>query len=121
MGTKVITRGCWKTVEPEEGFVVFDYTDTFSASEYETIKLGLLPEAMEDKWFIYFEPPTLYFHRSWTGDLIYRVTLDCEHEDISVARAELSRKYSNNPVHETMMPWVMRGVLLGQDVNFPDD
>jgi hypothetical protein len=28
---------------------------------------GLIPRAMEDKWYIYFENDCLYFHRSWTG------------------------------------------------------
>ncbi len=119
MESEVVSRGSWKTVEPEEGFVDFDYSDTFSVSEYEIMKLGLLPEAMEDKWFIYFEHPILFFHRSWTGDLIYRITLESTNEHITVARAELSRKYSDNPVHEKMMPWVMRGILLRQDIEFP--
>jgi hypothetical protein len=28
---------------------------------------------MEDKWFIFFEAPCLYLHRSWTGVCIYVV------------------------------------------------
>ncbi|XP_021953037.1 uncharacterized protein LOC110849878 [Folsomia candida] len=37
---------------------------------------GFIPEAMEDKWFIYFDPDddAFYFHRSWTGFLVYKVT-----------------------------------------------
>jgi len=33
--------------------------------------MGLVPEEIEDKWFIYWEDDTLFFHRSWTGNCIY--------------------------------------------------
>lgn len=37
---------------------------------------GLIPNEMEDKWFIYYESPWLYFHRSWTGYCIYKVKIE---------------------------------------------
>jgi hypothetical protein len=46
---------------------------TFSNTERDRIKTGLLPKEMEDKWFIYFEDDTLFCHRSWTGNCIYQV------------------------------------------------
>lgn len=30
---------------------------------------------MEDKWFIYYEEPHLFLHRSWTGQPVYKLTL----------------------------------------------
>ena len=47
----------------------------FNKEQYENLKLGLIPEQMEDKWFIYFENNFLYFHRSWTGICIYKMHL----------------------------------------------
>lgn len=41
--------------------------------EVEQMKLGVIPEQMEDKWFIFWEKDTLHFHRSWTGFCTYRV------------------------------------------------
>ena len=120
MGPNVATRDSWKTIEPDEGLVEFDYSDEFSTSDYEIIKKGLVPEAMEDKWFIYYEHPLLFFHRSWTGDLVYRVTLESDEDTVRVSRAELSLKYSDNPVHVKMMQWVFRGVLLQQNIEFPE-
>jgi hypothetical protein len=49
----------------------FDYQ--FSREEMAYIRRGVIPEQMEDKWFIYFEDDVLYFHRSWTGVAIYEV------------------------------------------------
>jgi len=44
---------------------------TFSPQEMEHIRRGLVPEQMEDKWFIYWQDDTLFFHRSWTGSCIH--------------------------------------------------
>jgi 8-oxo-dGTP diphosphatase len=48
----------------------------YSATEFEQLKRGQVPEQMEDKWFIYFDEPLLYLHRSWTGFCIYRVAFE---------------------------------------------
>jgi hypothetical protein len=47
----------------------------FTNEQYDQIKKGLIPEQMEDKWFIFFEKGWLYFHRSWTGCGIYKARL----------------------------------------------
>ena len=39
------------------------------------LKKGIVPEQMEDKWFVYYDAPYLFLHRSWTGKPIYRVAL----------------------------------------------
>ena len=39
----------------------------YSREDVERIKLGLIPEVMEDKWFIYWEGDSLYFHRKSRG------------------------------------------------------
>ena len=44
---------------------------TYSQSEMDSIRNGVIPGQMEDKWFIYFADDALHFHRSWTGVCIY--------------------------------------------------
>jgi ADP-ribosyl-[dinitrogen reductase] hydrolase len=48
----------------------------YSPEQFEEIRMGLYPLEMEDKWFVYFEEPWLYFHRSWTGMLLYQVRFE---------------------------------------------
>jgi hypothetical protein len=48
----------------------------FTSEEYAKLQLGVIPEQMEDKWFIYFSNNKLYFHRSWTGFCIYLVDIE---------------------------------------------
>lgn len=48
----------------------------YTAQEFKSIIEGLVPQQMEDKWFIYYEEPWLYLHRSWTGFCIYIVRFE---------------------------------------------
>ena len=68
------TKDSWKTVDMSEACQQLDIENIFfTAEEYAQIQVGFIPGAMEDKWFIYFQEDTLYLHRSWTGQCIYRV------------------------------------------------
>ena len=64
----------WKR-EPFEDGVPVHYVRTFTPKEYARLREGLIPRAMEDKWFVYYDQPYLYFHRSWTGRPCFRLLL----------------------------------------------
>ena len=66
-------RGDWKTKAMPEQHETFVLHRSFSDEEREVLRLGHVPQAMEDKWFWYMEGPTLWAHRSWTGYCIYRI------------------------------------------------
>jgi len=51
---------------------------TFTEEQYHRLQKGLIPTAMEDKWFIYCENDCLHFHRSWTGLEMYRAPIITE-------------------------------------------
>ena len=97
MTSPIATRHSWKTLEPPEQFTQVQYQDRFTQSEYEMIVAGLIPLEMEDKWFIFYEEPTLYLHLSWTGDLVYRVTLERDDVGARVIGAELCRNMQQIP------------------------
>jgi len=48
----------------------------FTEIQFSKLTLGLIPQQMEDKWFIYYENEWLYFHRSWTGHGMYKAKLN---------------------------------------------
>ena len=70
------TRTSWKTLPIPHQREHFDLPLLFSDADGEQIKIGHVPEDMDDKWFIFFENGWLYFHRSWTGHCIYGIRLD---------------------------------------------
>lgn len=117
---QVATKQSWKILEPPKRFTEMQYRARFTQAEYETIQAGLVPQAMEDKWFIFYEHPTLWLHRSWTGELIYRVTFQSDDVGAHVIFAEVSAKYEREFMHEKLLPWVIRHVLLRQNVDFPE-
>jgi hypothetical protein len=117
--TPIATRQSWKIVEAPEQLTPIEYEDDFTEAEYEAIERGLIPQEMEDKWFIFYEEPVLFFYLSWLGELIYRVTLERDSAGAQVIGAELSPKYPD-PSHAAVLPWVVRHVLLGQNIEFPE-
>jgi hypothetical protein len=84
-------RTSWKTLPPPREREHFTLPLHFSDAEGERLRLGHVPEDMDDKWFIYFEDGWLYFHRSWTGHCIYGVQLDGSPSGVRVIDAWVSR------------------------------
>lgn len=67
------------------------FSGTFTDTEAETLKRGFIPREMEDRWFICFHHPWLFFYRSWTGYCIYGLRLDATPEGMKVIESWVSR------------------------------
>jgi len=63
----------------------------FPKDQAALLKLGFLPQDMQDKWFIYFEKDVLHFHRSWTGYCIYQVSFTQEGDALRMTQALVNR------------------------------
>jgi len=57
----------WQTVDMPEEHASFILHRMLSEADAAVLKMGNIPQQMEDKWFWYCEGNTLYAHRSWTG------------------------------------------------------
>jgi hypothetical protein len=64
---------------------------TYSADEFDTLRVGFIPQAMEDHWFIFYEEPWLYLHRSYSGFCIYGLGFERIGESHPVAESWASR------------------------------
>jgi len=71
---KIATKATWEN-EPIDKPQRIDILMKFTEEQFSKLKLGLIPRAMEDKWFIFYENDWLYFHRSWTGFGIFKAKL----------------------------------------------
>ena len=119
----VAKRDSWK-LEPVGPMEPLPYRGSFGREEYATIRRGLVPEAMEDKWFIFFENHVLFLHRSWSGHCIYRVEFQETHDGAEVTQASVAtgeRFYDRRSAeYETqLLDFLIRGLLLGHPVRFP--
>lgn len=114
----------WKR-EPFKQCVPIPYHAAFAAEQLVRLKAGLIPRIMEDKWFIYYEEPHLFFHRSWTGQPIYRLTLaSLADGGATVTEAfwskELAVASKDGPDYQVrLVDFLVANLLLGQSKPFP--
>ncbi len=116
----------WQTKPLPKRRITIPLSRTFSQAEFERIRQGLIPEQMEDKWFIYWENERLYFHRSWTGFCIYVVRFASEGDSHRLVEAEVNRNpkqyEETSDKHDAeMVSWLIDVLLLQQDADFPSD
>lgn len=77
---------------------------------------------MEDKWFIYLEDHHLYFHRSWTGLAIYRLTFSLGDGEYCVTEALCSDEVleKSDPIYQAeLVDFLVHNILLGEAKPFP--
>ena len=70
---------------------IIPFHQAYTPNEFEIISAGLIPVEMEDRWFVYYESPWLYMHRSWTGFCIYKVRLEARGDEIVATQAIVNR------------------------------
>ena len=71
--------------------VVLSFQYEYSSEDYEKIQYGVIPEQMEDKWFLYFEDNKLHCYRSWTGNCLYIVEFKVSEESSQIVKLTVNR------------------------------
>ena len=99
---------------------------TFSPEEMKRICRGLVPQQMEDKWFIYWKDDALFFHRSWTGVCIYVVRFASDVGGCRMIEADVNRdpeqyKETSDKIDAEMIAYLVDVLLLHQESTFPSD
>lgn len=120
MEIPIATRADWK-IEPFQGSETVPYAARFSYEEYDRIARGLVPEVMEDKWFIFLEDDMLYLHRSWTGQGVFKVDFKVEEAGVSVAAAVMTPGgYLGTPGYNArILGFLIDNLLLDRNTEFP--
>ena len=99
------------------------YKQHFSKDEFEKIQAGFHPCDMDDKWFIRFEEPYLWFHRSWTGQSIFRVEITSDADGFSIKEALCTNAMLATGGHEhqsDLLEFLIGNLLLGRNLPFPN-
>lgn len=84
-------RSDWKTEPLPARNKCLQLVETFTPEEFDKITDGLIPQEMEDRWFIFYEAPFLYLHRSWTGHCIFIVRFESVSEGFRIAEIRVNR------------------------------
>ena len=114
----------WKTESLPVQRTTINLDRTFTTKEMERIQAGLIPEQMEDKWFIYWRENRLFFHRSWTGYCIYMVQFSnidgsCKMVEADVNRDSKQYSETSDKQDELMISYLIDALLLQKDTDFP--
>ncbi len=110
--------------EPFTAGVAIPYKAVFSEEQFARLKIGLVPKQMEDKWFIYYEEPHLFFHRSWTGQPVYRLALRKTADGAEIDEALWSKVLADTPGPDPgyqvqLIDFLLSNLLLGEIKPFP--
>ena len=116
----------WKTESLPSKRITISLDRCFSQQEMERIRNGLVPEKMEDKWFIYWKDETLYFHRSWTGFCIYIVRFVVDGDKFRMIQADVNRdpeqyKETSEERDAELISYLVDMLLLHKQTVFPSD
>lgn len=95
--------GDWKAEPLPDSVAALAYTRRFSADEFERLRRGLVPEAMEERWFVVWHDDALWLHRSWTGFCIYRLRFAADGDGYAITEAIANRdreQYTGTDAHD---------------------
>ena len=116
----------WKTEALPSSRTTIRLDRFFSPQEMKRIRGGLVPEQMEDKWFIYWKDDALFFHRSWTGFCIYVVRFAAKGDSFRMTEADVNRdaeqyEESSDERDAEMISYLVDALLLHQEASFPSN
>jgi ADP-ribosylglycohydrolase len=115
----------WKTEEMPDEVEALSIQRFFSPTEFERIRLGLIPKQMEDKWFIYYDNDVLNIHRSWTGYHTYKIFFKYQDDNTYkiiqtiVNRNKAQYNQQDNEYDISLVNYLIDRLLLGKNVSFP--
>lgn len=115
----------WKIESMPAEHVVVPLGICYSKNELTEIAYGLIPQVMEEKWFVYYDRGMLNFHRSWTGYCVYRVFAREEGSLMTFTHAEVNRhpkqyKETDDEHDRKMIPYLIDVLLLKKPSNYPE-
>ncbi len=121
---RIASRESWKTLTLPSKRENLCFNDSYSEPEFNLMKHGVIPAEMEDKWFIFYEEPWLYFHRSWTGAAIYGVRFELSNETAKAVESWVNREPSQYQETRTdydkaVVKFLIEAFLLGRQASFP--
>jgi hypothetical protein len=111
----------WKRL-PFGEMLSIPYTARFNTEQFAKLSEGLIPKAMEDKWFVYLENCCLHFHRSWTGQGVYRISLTPSDESYCVTGAQCVNEIlekTGDGYQAELLDFLVSNLLLGETKPFP--
>jgi len=119
------TRAIRRCAAPPQRRADLGFVASYSSSEADLLSNGLVPESMDEKWFVFQEGEWLNFHRSWTGVQIYAIRLQLnDDQSFSVSESWVNREpeqYSMTDIDydRKLLAFLIDALLLKRKTSFP--
>lgn len=125
--TKIAQQADWQHKPLPTERAPLDIDATIDMDAWQQIKLGVVPQSADDKWFIYVDDAAcMNVHRASTGTCIFQVTFGPHPsgEGMTITEAWANRdpkQYRNTKAgyDAKMLIYLIRRLLLKHDVPFP--
>lgn len=88
---KIATKESWKNSPMPDENVTIKMNFVIPSDKMERIKRGIIPEQMEDRWFMYCDDNTIRYFRSWTGHCIFLAKYEQTDKDFRVVELTINR------------------------------
>lgn len=82
----------WKTVPMPNETDSFYSGRSLVAEEFLKLSAGIKPASMDDKWFVYYQNESIYFHRSWLGHCIFIAQVEKEKNGVLLGNVIANKK-----------------------------
>jgi hypothetical protein len=92
-------RTDWKVIEMPATRAHLNVERVFAPEDFARLTFGVIPRSMEEKWFVFFESPWLYLHRSWSGECIYQIRFEQCPGGVGIAEAIARREVGGTGEH----------------------
>ena len=112
----------WKTQPMPARTARLAFTREFSPADFARLQRGLVPESMDDKWFIVWQDGALWCHRSWTGLCVYCLRFAPAGEGVAVSEALVNREpgqYGGHDAHDVQTLGYLLETFLAFSRRFP--
>ena len=121
---KAAQRENWQTRALPEECAKLNFQASYNRQEYERICLGIIPQDMDNKWFVFVERDVAFFHRSWTGICIYKLSFELRQDRYVVTEALVNRKTeqyqeTDNRYDTALLQFLIERFLIEKDCPFP--
>ena len=90
--TEVATEDSWKTLPMPDSNTTIPMDVVISREAMDIVKMGHIPSAMEDHWFMYCDDDTIRYYRSWTGICIFVAKFEECGEQYTITELTVNRE-----------------------------
>jgi hypothetical protein len=120
---RTASASSWKHKRFTEGKSI-PYKAVWNDDQFTRVTKGLKALEMEDRWLVFYEAPHVFFHRSWTGQPVYKLTVIRSSNGYEVTEALSSINFTTDPAEDSLyqaklLDFLVSNLLLGESKPFP--